>query len=273
MKNTYLKSVVIAIFSILFPSVVWAGTTLELSRDFGGDGGVPFVETFGPQGRIAEVTIRSGKYIDSIQVSYSYKNKKFTSRAYGGNGGNRKSFRLRNGEYITEMGGRSGKYVDSIYIKTNKNRSMTWGGNGGSRRFVFRGSHKVPIVGFWGRSGSLVDAIGVVKDTRRMVQPPKGNLATKGIADYTPPAQGGGADCGKCDSAPTRVFPRPPSGSFDTNFWKIQNDRLYKVIEKLAGNRNVLDGYLKKEESSCGHQLFCEIDTRSDLLTHVLDVK
>ena len=110
------------------------------------------------------MTVFSGVYIDSIQVTYA-PSEGITGQPgkHGGGGGARKDLLLQPGEYITEVFGRSGDYVDSLTIRTGGSRSqtMTWGGSGGSRSFDYKAPPGTQIVFFWGRSGQYLDAIGV----------------------------------------------------------------------------------------------------------------
>ncbi len=125
-KAKYDQKIILFIFSILIiPTEVFSTTATVFSRESGGSSGAPFVEMVAPGGVISKITIRSGKFIDGIQLTYQYKHR-VSSRAYGGTGGRPKSLSLSRGEYITEFGGRSGKYIDSIYIKTNRGRIEKW---------------------------------------------------------------------------------------------------------------------------------------------------
>jgi len=78
------------------------------------------------------------------------------------------------GEYITKITGKTGKYVNSIRIYTNKKTSPTYGlGKGdwsGGRSFTITAPSGKEIVGFYGRSGKYVDAIGAVIRTNPATQ-------------------------------------------------------------------------------------------------------
>ena len=269
---TFFKKLV-TVFCILLASssTAFSSSNISLSNLSGGNGGSQFVVLAGPNERITEIAIRSGAYIDAIGITYRKGNKNFR-RTYGGNGGKKRVFKLKKGEVITEIGGKSGKYVDSIYIRTNKNRSMKWGGNGGSKKFKIKGTKKNPIIGIWGRSGALIDAIGVVRKS----SPGTGVAASSSLDGFDPVTStnsAGDQDCGKCDSAPSSGFPGAPTNNSDREFWNDQNQRLFKVVKKLAGSKTVFDNYLNKETTRCDHNLFCEIDTRSDAITHVIGVQ
>ncbi len=225
---------------------------VRLGKVSGGNGGVPFVDMMAPGGKMASITIRSGKFIDSIQINYRY-GRNIVGIPHGGKGGVAKTFSFARGEYITKFGGRSGKYVDSIYIRTNKGRSMRWGGRGGENRFAFTATAKTPITGIWGKSGSFVDAIGIIGKATL-------NRSTTGnLAGFKPKSAGGSSqDCGKCDGAPTTYFPRPPRSDQDKAYWINQNKRLGRIIRTLGGHTV----YLRDENALCGPNLHCQINTR-----------
>jgi len=255
---------------IFSPSAISA-SFVSLSNESGGGGGVPFVDMVAPNSRISAITIRSGNIIDSIKLSYRYRNS-VSEKSYGGNGGKSKTFKFGKGEYITEFGGRSGKYVDSIYIKTNKRRTMRWGGKGGANSFRFRATKNQQITGIWGRAGKYLDAIGIIKKS------PYGNtenISAQGNLDNFKPIGQGSNDqnCAKCDSAPTAYFPVPSKKKSDKDFWENQSDRLGNAIEALTHSKQVYRNYLEKERKSCGPNLYCQIDTRSRAITFVTGAK
>jgi Jacalin-like lectin domain len=88
-----------------------------------------------------------------------------SQKSMGGGGGVRKVLSLQPGEYITEVSGRYGSLVDSITTRTSRSQTMTWGGLGGVKGFDYQAPPGTQIVGFWGRSGQLIDAIGVLMAT------------------------------------------------------------------------------------------------------------
>ncbi|MCL1128049.1 hypothetical protein L2764_27335 [Shewanella surugensis] len=52
--------------------------------------------------------------------------------------------------------------MDSITISTNYGQTLTKGGGGGPAQFSYTTSDEFQIAGFKGRSGSIIDAIGVI---------------------------------------------------------------------------------------------------------------
>lgn len=185
--NSHWTIVLLALVVLACSGSVSAETSIKTtpSGPSGGTGGQPFMETRanvtwwdghkgGPLFRIVGLRIRSGNYIDSIQILYGPYDKnaeprmagyESTSKMYGGSGGNASEFMLGPGECITSVGGKYGQYVDSLFVQTNQGRVKQWGGNGGSTPFNFTAPSGECIEGFWGRSGTYIDAIGVVVRT------------------------------------------------------------------------------------------------------------
>ena len=135
-----------------------------LSTDIvGGRGGRQFADLDIPTGaKVTEVHIRSGDHVDSVQLLYTLAdgNTQMGTR-HGGSGGQLNVFRLDSDEYITGISGRYGDIIDSICVQTNKRTSSTFGGRGGRQDFrveVLAGNQGI---GFTGRAGDYLDAIGL----------------------------------------------------------------------------------------------------------------
>ena len=104
---------------------------------------------------MASIRIRSGTLIDSIQLVYQNGG---TSGYYGGSGGSPTEIDLANGENVVTILGRSGSEIDSLTFVTNMGRIFgPYGGSGGN---PFQVSQCGNFRGIFGRSGSMVDAIG-----------------------------------------------------------------------------------------------------------------
>ena len=130
----------------------------------GGEGGIPYTDgEIAPGARLAEVIVRAGDMIDSIQAVYLLPDGSYVEGAqHGGSGGRRYSFRLDSDEYITSLVGRSGAVVESLTIVTNKRTSPTFGGRGGTRDFRFDVPPGSRVIGFTGRAGDKLDAVSLV---------------------------------------------------------------------------------------------------------------
>lgn len=228
----------------------------ELTRAYGGSGGATFLDQ--PPGRIAGVRIRAGRYVDSVQFAYRKDNKTTWGPQHGGNGGKLYEIKFESGERITEIGGRYGKYLDSVYIKTNRKTYPTRGGDGGSRSFKIQGR----IKGFWGRSGSLVDALGAVR-TFSNSQP--NSSGTRPVTGYKPSS---GSD-EKGDSVTPITFPQKNTSAGGLSDWlKNHNRRLYRTVENLAGSYDAMNQYRRGENNYCNGNVYCEIAYREDAIAY-----
>jgi Jacalin-like lectin domain len=85
---------------------------------------------------------------------------------HGGNGGTLDTITLERGETIEQIRGRYSTTVNSITIQTNVRTLGPFGGGGGAADYVYTAPTGHEIIGFIGRSGALVDAIGVIITTR-----------------------------------------------------------------------------------------------------------
>lgn len=65
-------------------------------------------------------------------------------------------------EYILGIAGRHGSVIDSMTVYTNKRTSVLLGGAGGIATFGYTAPSGQMIVGFFGRAGDHLDAIGVL---------------------------------------------------------------------------------------------------------------
>ncbi len=138
-------------------------TQISQTNLAGGGGGSAFADGEAPPGgRIAEVRVRSGDRIDSVQVVYRLPDgRSFDGARHGGTGGNERIFQLRPGEYITGLSGRCGDGVDSLRIHTNLRTSELFGGRGGDRDFRLEVPRGAEVLGFTGRAGEYLDAVGL----------------------------------------------------------------------------------------------------------------
>ena len=151
---------------------------LRPSLEYGGEGGDSFSDQLPDGSRICEVLIRHGEYVDGIRISWETADGTRVDGPYhGGGGGNEDSFTLEPGETIQVIGGASGDYVDRLGFETSLGRSYgPYGGDGGNPFEENFGptpnplDHDAtvlvnhPLVGIYGRSGDLLDAIGFLID-------------------------------------------------------------------------------------------------------------
>ncbi len=121
----------------------------------------------GPNQRLSSVNTRSGSWVDRIEVVFAGPPETNTI-ACGGTGGQlNRQLDLDQDEVITKIQGRYGNYVDSLTITTSKGKTRVYGNpNTLSNPFTFEAPPDKAIVGFWGRSHTFVDAIGVIFGNR-----------------------------------------------------------------------------------------------------------
>lgn len=129
----------------------------------GGRGGTAFSDSELPAGaRIQAVRVYSGELIDAVQAVYVLPDgRTVDGQRFGGRGGQVSVFKLDSDEYITELSGRHGDSIDSLRIHTNKRTSQLFGGRGGNRDFRVTVPSGSQAIGFAGRAGQYVDAIGL----------------------------------------------------------------------------------------------------------------
>jgi hypothetical protein len=138
-------------------------TRIAFTESAGGNGGSEFKDSEIPlRSRISEIRIHCGAFLDSIQAVYILQEGTlFEGPVHGGNGGRSYAFKLDPDEYVTGISGRYGNNIDSIVIITNKRTSQKFGGNGGGNNFKIDVPAGAQGVGFFGRSGNYLDAIGL----------------------------------------------------------------------------------------------------------------
>lgn len=116
--------------------------------------------------KIVEVRLRHGRLIDSIQLVCEIPDgERHELPAHGGGGGQLSVFTLDRDEFLTGISGTYGASVDTIRLHTNKQTSAPFGGantSGGPANYLYEAPEGYEIVGFWGRSGDMIDAIGII---------------------------------------------------------------------------------------------------------------
>jgi len=140
---------------------------------FGGGGGFPFQDDFlSSDERILQVNLRTGNFVDAVQVVYE--NASGVRRAMPVHGAGDKSDReqtftahvvLDADEFITGILGRSGAFLDSVFFTTNLGRYGPFGGNGG-KPLEIRIPDDQRVIGFFGRAGNFVGALGILVSPR-----------------------------------------------------------------------------------------------------------
>ncbi|CAN6374129.1 unnamed protein product [Urochloa humidicola] len=140
-------------------------TTLVKVGPWGGKGGYPRDLNVLPE-RLTSVTIRSGEVIEAIRFTYvGTDGNIYTTDLWGGGTSNFTKIDLGDQEYIREISGTYSPYGDVLNLITSLNivtnvASFSFG-NAKGNTFSVPVENSGQIVGFYGRSGWLLDAIGV----------------------------------------------------------------------------------------------------------------
>ncbi len=132
---------------------------------YGGSGGGVFDDStlLDVDWTAQSLTIRTGARVDAVSTRYT----NGASFKHGGNGGGERTLSLIDGEFVQRVEISIGKNfwgsrrVHSIRIETNQGRVLE-GGTVRNERYEFVAAENQQIVGFVGRSGAEVDALGVV---------------------------------------------------------------------------------------------------------------
>jgi hypothetical protein len=164
MTNYLLRKMVLLAIVILAAGTLGFGQTSSQTQIVGGPGGNPFQDSYIPSNaRVTEVRIASGAFVDSVQLGYVLPDgRTATGSLNGGTGGTVNTLRLDSDEYIVAISGRYGQNIDSLRIHTNKRTSPLYGGSGGRQDFRVDVPSGNQAVGFIGRSGRYLDAIGLI---------------------------------------------------------------------------------------------------------------
>lgn len=160
----------------------------------GGPGGAPFADRSPGGVRLGAVALRAGELIDAIAaVVVQPDGQRVPLQMHGGPGGSARVFPLQDGEYLVAMRVWSGQVVEAIQFETNLRESPVYGRTRGAPRRL-----TVPpgaeAVGFVGRAGLYVDAIGFALQARTPQSPPPQNpsigssSARSGSTSAAPPS-------------------------------------------------------------------------------------
>lgn len=139
---------------------------VKKSPQFGGSGGSAFadpIETnIPPIVNVKRMRIRHGNQVDSIDADYELLGGGiFDGTNHGGSGGSPTTVNFDQGEVIIALAGKTNNtLVDQFTLTTRKSdgSTATYGPFGKTGRTDFRVDGN--IVGFFGRAGNLLDALG-----------------------------------------------------------------------------------------------------------------
>lgn len=145
----------------------------EQTAVFGGPGGSPFIDRPPPNARIGAIRFGAGAWIDSVGVAYETTDgRRFMSTVHGGPGGAPCVVALESGEQILAIIGWQGQFVQAVRLITTKGVSRTCGDPSQGREFRIDVPPGHRVVGFAGRSGVYLDAIGLALAAAPNATPP-----------------------------------------------------------------------------------------------------
>jgi hypothetical protein len=130
----------------------------------GGTGGEEFTDDIPPEvDQVVEVRIYAQQQVHAVQIVHKTADGRHQPfPVHGSITGKPHVLRLAADEFIVGIRGRFGAQVDSICIITNKQVSPLFGGEGGNGAYIYEASPGSEIVGFYGRAGDSLNAIGVI---------------------------------------------------------------------------------------------------------------
>lgn len=130
------------------------------TKEAGGPGGGAFEAC--AKGKVRGLHIRSGAWIDAVQVIYANEHgQEDSTNRCGGQGGGLGAFMLEPDEAITAVTVTTSQYVNSITIETSHKRRASFGHeHGTATRFEIPENSE--FAGFFGKCGAYVDSIGVL---------------------------------------------------------------------------------------------------------------
>ncbi|KAI7729742.1 hypothetical protein M8C21_020392 [Ambrosia artemisiifolia] len=155
----------------VFPYLLTTQITLKMVKKYvevgplGGSGGENLWSIIPNGGRITRINIRSGAIVDAIYFDYTEGGTTYQTDIFGGRNGILSTFDIADDEEFIEIRGQVGNFenlnlVTQLTFVTNKNTYGPYGTNEGTNFSCPIAKGKV--IGFFGRYGAYLDAIGVV---------------------------------------------------------------------------------------------------------------
>lgn len=117
--------------------------------------------------RVLQVEVRGGALVDFIQFRHIRSNDTpLNLPPHGGTGGFEQVLNLLPGvEHVIKVSGKYSEFVHSVTIDTDRGQTITAGNPAEGADYAYEAPPGFEIVGVYGRSGTLVDAMGVVLRT------------------------------------------------------------------------------------------------------------
>jgi hypothetical protein len=123
---------------------------------------------------IAGIIFYVGSYIDSIQVIYrnTQTEEVILSEKVGGDGGSEFPVDPGPGGYIVAISGNYDNLVNGIFVSFNDGNGVGVGLDHPNQPFDYTTDPSQEVIGLWGRSGTYIDALGVIMRQRLSSPPP-----------------------------------------------------------------------------------------------------
>ena len=130
----------------------------------GGTGGEDFADDVLPEEwQVVEVHVHARKQVYAVQIVHETGDgSRHPFPVHGRPAEQPYILRLAADEFIVGISGHCSTQVDSMRIHTNKQISPLLGGDGGGGVYIYEAPSGSEIVGFWGRAGDGLHAIGVI---------------------------------------------------------------------------------------------------------------
>jgi len=156
-----MRLTLILFVSFLFNPILDAQTYRKTGAS-GGTRGIPFEHIMPNNANITSIDVYHGRLVDGFTVYFRDGNGNRGNFHIGGRGGRKSTFQVDYCATLDAIYVRTGDYVDSIRFRfSDGTLSETYGGPGGEPNV-----HEVPVgargIGFYGRSGRVIDKIGIV---------------------------------------------------------------------------------------------------------------
>jgi hypothetical protein len=152
-----------AAFAAVALTMPLSALAVDTTAQFGGPGGKPFIDQPESDVRVMAIAVRAGDFIDAIGTVYRRRGRDpYATPLHGGNGGDAEVFELGDDERVIAISGGSGRFVEWLQIHTNRRSSRVFGKPGDGRDFRIEVPEGQVAIGFSGRSGKYLDAIGLV---------------------------------------------------------------------------------------------------------------
>lgn len=133
-------------------------------------GGNSYLDTPPNDGRVSELWISAGTYVEGLQVWYIRSDGTLsTPGPHGGWSGTLYRIVFAADEYMVALNGKGGLFMDSLSVVTNKRTLGPYGGSGGDTAFSINATTGYEIVGFFGRAGQLLDYTGALARPRTSI--------------------------------------------------------------------------------------------------------